>query len=228
MVGAKVRKGWHATPVSSDVRHQPVAQPAVVATTRPVCCGAYRTQSGGGISRGPWTPLGRLQTPVPLAGPIQSAGAGRASRSGLYISTLHVSLIIRVLPRAESATGCIFRQRRICADAIHVQGWCFRSVRQALHGSDKAGQGHAKKNRREMEHRTCRFFRSSLLGAGGDSRHLGKLAHTPSDGLASSRIALARDGAKPCVTGLPLWAAFATIAAMIKCFNSIKIVMILR
>lgn len=37
---------------------------------------------------------------------------------GLCISTLHVSLIIRVLPRAESATGCIFRQLRMGADAI--------------------------------------------------------------------------------------------------------------
>jgi len=35
-------KGGRATPVSSNVRHQPVAQPAVVATTRPVCCGAKR------------------------------------------------------------------------------------------------------------------------------------------------------------------------------------------
>ncbi|AHZ76343.1 hypothetical protein DW66_1825 [Pseudomonas putida] len=35
-------KGGRATPVSSNVRHQPVAQPAVVATTRPVCCGANK------------------------------------------------------------------------------------------------------------------------------------------------------------------------------------------
>ena len=55
---------------------------------------------------------------------------------GLCISTLHVSLIIRVLPRAESATGCIFRQRRFCAGAIHVQGRYFRSIRRALRESD--------------------------------------------------------------------------------------------
>ena len=46
-----------------------------------------------------------------------SNGAGGRTRCytvrGLYVSTLHVSLIIRVLPRAESATGCIFRQLRI-------------------------------------------------------------------------------------------------------------------
>lgn len=64
---------------------------------------------------------------------------------GLCISTLHVSLIIRVLPRAESATGCIFRQRRYCAGAIHVQGRYFRSIRRALRGSDGAGRGAAKR-----------------------------------------------------------------------------------
>ncbi len=64
---------------------------------------------------------------------------------GLCISTLHVSLIIRVLPRAESATGCIFRQRRFCAGAIHVQGRYFRSIRRALRGSDGAGRGAAKR-----------------------------------------------------------------------------------
>ena len=108
-------------PVSNDIRHQPVAQPAVVATTRPVlrclaagvvepstssrCLGLPRciaiarrslattgrgalpgkpwhskvnprttvqatcTQSGGGISRGPWTLSGCLRSPGPLARP---------------------------------------------------------------------------------------------------------------------------------------------------------------
>ena len=64
---------------------------------------------------------------------------------GLCISTLHVSLIIRVLPRAESATGCIFRHCRYCTGAIHVQGRYFRSIRRALRGSDGAGRGAAKR-----------------------------------------------------------------------------------
>lgn len=37
----------------------------------------------------------------------------------LCISTLHVSLIIRVLPRAESATGCSYRQLHTGARAFY-------------------------------------------------------------------------------------------------------------
>lgn len=98
---------------------------------------------------------------------------------GLCISTLHVSLIIRVLPRAESATGCIFRQRRFCAGAIHVQGRYFRSIRRALRGSDGRAEVLRKESGKQVKHRTCRFFRSSLHSAGGDSRQFGKLAKTP-------------------------------------------------
>lgn len=166
MVGAKVRKGWRATPVSSDIRHQPVAQPAVVATTRPVlrclvvgvvepsisprrqdlprCIALARrslatmergalpgkpwhsklnprttvqatcTQSGGGISRGAVDTLGGV-CEARVRSPGQPGAGGRMpcyTVRGLCISTLHVSLIVRVLPRAESATGCIFRQFR--------------------------------------------------------------------------------------------------------------------
>ena len=77
---------------------------------------------------------------------------------GLCISTLHVSLIIRVLPRAESATGCIFRQRRFCAGAIHVQGRYFRSIRRALRGSDGRAEVQRKESGKQVKHRTCRFF----------------------------------------------------------------------
>lgn len=77
---------------------------------------------------------------------------------GLCISTLHVSLIIRVLPRAESATGCIFRQRWFDADAIHVQGRYFRSIRRALRGSDGRAEVQRKESGKQVKHRTCRFF----------------------------------------------------------------------
>ncbi len=77
---------------------------------------------------------------------------------GLCISTLHVSLIIRVLPRAESATGCIFRQRRFWAGAIHVQGRYFRSIRRALRGSDGRAEVQRKESGKQVKYRACRFF----------------------------------------------------------------------
>lgn len=77
---------------------------------------------------------------------------------GLCISTLHVSLIIRVLPRAESATGCIFRQRRFCAGAIHVQGRYFRGIRHGLRGSDGRAEVLRKEACKQVGHRTCRLF----------------------------------------------------------------------
>ncbi|MNH16380.1 hypothetical protein D3C79_760220 [compost metagenome] len=156
-------KGGRATPVSSDVRHQPVAQPAVVATTRPVCCGAKRPvwylnrypnqpYRPGALSQEEESTVSRGRPGASVQDLIRSPAvqwAGGRTRCytvrGLCISTLHVSLIIRVLPRAESATGCIFRQRRFCAGAIHVQGRYFRSIRRALRGSDGAGRGAAKR-----------------------------------------------------------------------------------
>ena len=169
-------KGGRATPVSSDVRHQPVAQPAVVATTRPVCCGAnkapvasnrYPNQPSGPcalsqeeestVSRG--RPEGICSGPYPLTSRQWAGGRTRCyTVRGLCISTLHVSLIIRVLPRAESATGCIFRQRRFCAGAIHVQGRYFRSIRRALRGSDGRAEVQRKESGKQVKHRTCRFF----------------------------------------------------------------------
>jgi len=77
---------------------------------------------------------------------------------GLCISTLHVSLIIRVLPRAESATGCIFRHCRYCTGAIHVQGRYFRSIRRALRGSDSRAEVLRKESGKQVKHRACRFF----------------------------------------------------------------------
>jgi len=123
-------KGGRATPVSSNVRHQPVAQPAVVATTRPVCCGAYQAPvASNGYPNQPSGPRalsqeeestvsrGRPEASVQdlIRSPAVQWAGGRTrcyTVRGLCISTLHVSLIIRVLPRAESATGCIFRQLR--------------------------------------------------------------------------------------------------------------------
>lgn len=77
---------------------------------------------------------------------------------GLCISTLHVSLIIRVLPRAESATGCIFRQRRFCAGAFMSKA----GISEAFAGRCVEATGRAEVQRKEsgkqVKHRTCRFF----------------------------------------------------------------------
>ena len=117
------------------------------------------TQSGGGINRQPWTPGGICSGPYPLTSLQSAAGRTRCyTVRGLCISTLHVSLIIRVLPRAESATGCIFRQRRFWAGAIHVQGRYFRSIRRALRGSDGRAEVQRKESGKQVKHRTCRFF----------------------------------------------------------------------
>ena len=198
MVGAKVRKGWPGHP-RVERRSAPAGCPACrcrddascllrcqqgpggfelesESTKRALC-----TQSGGGINRQPWTPRGHLFRTLSARQPF-SGLVGRTrcyTVRGLCISTLHVSLIIRVLPRAESATGCIFRQRRFCAGAIHVQGRYFRSIRRALRGSDGRAEVLRKESGKQVKHRTCRFFRSSLHSAGGDSRQFGKLAKTP-------------------------------------------------
>lgn len=180
MVGAKVRKGWPGHPVSSNVRHQPVTQPAVVATTRPVCCGAKRPlrylqrypnrypnqpsrpralsqEEESTVSRG--RPGASVQDLIRSPAIHWAGGRTRCyTVRGLCISTLHVSLIIRVLPRAESATGCIFRQRRFWAGAIHVQGRYFRSIRRALRGSDGRAEVQRKESGKQVKHRTCRFF----------------------------------------------------------------------
>ena len=162
MVGVKVRKGWRTTPVSatfgtSRLPSLPLSRRRVLfaavptrprwlrmdieSTKRALC-----TQSGGGINLQPWTPGGICSGPYPLTSLQSAAGRTRCyTVRGLCISTLHVSLIIRVLPRAESATGCIFRQRGFRAGAIHVQGRYFRSIRRALRGSDEAGRGAAKR-----------------------------------------------------------------------------------
>lgn len=163
MVGAKVRKGWPGHP-RVERRSAPAGYPACrcrddascllrcqqgpggfelesESTKRALC-----TQSGGGINRQPWTPGGICSGPYPLASRQWAGGRTRCyTVRGLCISTLHVSLIIRVLPRAESATGCIFRHCRYCTGAIHVQGRYFRSIRRALRGSDGAGRGAAKR-----------------------------------------------------------------------------------
>lgn len=176
MVGAKVRKGWPGHP-RVEQRSAPAGCPACrcrddascllrcqqgpggfelesESTKRALC-----TQSGGGINRQPWTPGGICSGPYPLASRQWAGGRTRCyTVRGLCISTLHVSLIIRVLPRAESATGCIFRQRRFCAGAIHVQGRYFRSIRRALRGSDGRAEVQRKESGKQVKHRTCRFF----------------------------------------------------------------------
>jgi len=176
MVGAKVRKGWPGHP-RVEQRSAPAGCPAcrcrddascllrcqqgpggfewVSESTKRALC----TQSGGGINRQPWTPGGICSGPYPLASRQWAGGRTRCyTVRGLCISTLHVSLIIRVLPRAESATGCIFRQRWFCAGAIHVQGRYFRSIRRALRGSDSRAEVQRKESGKQVKHRTCRFF----------------------------------------------------------------------
>ena len=128
MIGAKVRKGWRATPVSDDVRHQPVAQPAVVATTRPVlrcqkACRAFRrlsesierawcTQSGGGINRSSVDATRASVQDLARSSPVEWGGGSGSVPHGPKAVHLHPARIPEnsVLPRAESATGCIFRQ----------------------------------------------------------------------------------------------------------------------
>jgi len=126
----------------------------IESTKRALC-----TQSGGGINLQPWTPGGICSGPYPLASRQWAGGRTRCyTVRGLCISTLHVSLIIRVLPRAESATGCIFRHCRYCTGAIHVQGRYFRSIRRALRGSDSRAEVLRKESGKQVKHRTCRFF----------------------------------------------------------------------
>ena len=146
---------------------------------------------------------------------------------GLCISTLHVSLIVRVLPRAESATGCIFVSSDSGTGAIYVQGRYFRSIRRAMRASAK---GRAEVRRKEagkqVKHRTCRFFGllyTALVAIPGISVNWRKPRRTAS---RPRELRWSGAGLEPAAAGLPLLAAFATIAAMIKCFNSIKIVMI--
>lgn len=165
--------------MSSNVRHQPVAQPAVVATTRPVRCGANeplrcsnrRSSIAESARQASCTHDRRRNQPSAVdaarasvqdlirSSPVQWGG-GRTrcyTVRGLCISTLHVSLIIRVLPCAESATGCIFRQRGYRAGAIYVQGRYFRSIRRALRGSDWRAEVRRKRFGKQVEHRACRF-----------------------------------------------------------------------
>ena len=155
-------------------------------------------------------------------------GAGGRTRCytvrGLCISTLHVSLIIRVLPRAESATGCIFRQR----DSALAPFMSKAGISEAFAmGCVEAtgGQRYCEKKRvSRFDTALVVYFRSSLHGAGGDSRQFGKLANPRRTASRPGELRRSVTGAQPDSTGLPLMAAFATIAARIKCFNSIKIV----
>lgn len=79
---------------------------------------------------------------------------------GLCISTLHVSLIIRVLPRAESATGCIFRQlQKWEADAITCPRQVFPKHSPCVAWKRRGGQRYSEKKwDKQVKHRTCRFF----------------------------------------------------------------------
>ena len=147
----------------------------IESTKRALC-----TQSGGGINRQPWTPGGICSGPYPLTSLQSAAGRTRCyTVRGLCISTLHVSLIIRVLPRAESATGCIFRQRDsalapFMSKAGISEAFAVRCVEATR------GQRYCEKNRVSRGNTALVvFFRSSLHGAGGDSRQFGKLAKTP-------------------------------------------------
>jgi hypothetical protein len=163
----QVRQGWLATPVSSDVGTSRLGRrcrdDACPACQRPRCGigpnqAGLCTQSGGGINRQP----GRCGICSDLIRSCRKwAGRTRCyTVRGLCISTLHVSLIIRVLPRAESAAGCIYRERRYCAGAIHVQGRYFRSIRRALRGSDWRAEVR-RKNPVSSETLCLRFFQAS-------------------------------------------------------------------
>ncbi|MGF6393986.1 hypothetical protein QFZ86_002906 [Pseudomonas plecoglossicida] len=78
---------------------------------------------------------------------------------GLCISTLHVSLIIRVLPRAESATGCIFRQLRTRSWRHYMSK---AGISEAFAGRCVEATGRAEVRRKESgkqaKNHTCRFF----------------------------------------------------------------------
>ncbi|MEG0966140.1 MAG: hypothetical protein RSG92_12225, partial [Pseudomonas sp.] len=77
---------------------------------------------------------------------------------------------------ASSTTG---------ARAFYVQGWYFRSLRHDCVKLTALTEWHRKKHRGGQNTALEVFYRSSLHGAGGDSRHFCKLAKAPSDGLAS-------------------------------------------
>lgn len=180
-------------PRVGDVRHQPVAQPAVVATTRPVAAVLWACGIGINLA-GLVHSVRRRNQPSAVDAYVASVrtlsarrplqwGGGRTrcyTVRGLCISTLHVSLIIRVLPRAESATGCIFRH-------LHKGSWRHSCPRQVFPkhspgagGSDDGGaETRRKKPVKQMNYRTYDFFRSSLPGASGASRCFDKLAKAP-------------------------------------------------
>ncbi len=64
----------------------------------------------------------------------------------LCISTLHVSLIIRVLPRAESATGWHLSQSPIGSSRIMAKALYFRSIRPDGVKATALSDGSSKKN----------------------------------------------------------------------------------
>src|SRR5690606_11702740 len=86
-----------------------------------------------------------------------------------------------------------------------------------------AGRGAAKKNREGGETPHSSFFfgllYSALVAIPGISVNWRKPRRTAS---RPRELRWSGAGVEPCAAGLPLLAAFATIAVMIKCFNSIK------
>ena len=142
----------------------------------------------------------------------------------LCISTLHVSLIIRVLPRAESATGWHLSQAPMGRLRIMAKALCFRSIRR-YRVTTTALDGSGIEKKLKMSAKTplfLAFSRSSHICAGYVAYH--PVIKQKPRRTASRPLELRRQG--PVYYRIsacpPLLAAFATIAAIIKCFKSIK------
>jgi hypothetical protein len=143
----------------------------------------------------PWIPAGIFERPGSMGEGLWPLPAGTRCNTvrTLCISTLHVSLIIRVLPRAESATGWLLSQAfvgrsRIMAKALfpkHSPGSNDYAGVEDLASEDCNG------NACNLH---CFFPVSSDFSRARywrlhDTR---KQAKTPSDGLASSITAWVR------------------------------------
>ncbi|OUM05451.1 hypothetical protein BW686_21380 [Pseudomonas syringae] len=107
------------TPVSSEVLAQKGRR---VATTFPACCGGIRHPFSKSFVR-------RRNRPSVADEMKRLEQALCYTFRWLCVSTLHVSLIIRVLPRAESAAGWHLPQPSIGKAAHHGLRRCSRSIR---------------------------------------------------------------------------------------------------
>lgn len=164
MIGAKVRKGWRATPClatfgTSRLPSLPWSRRRVLfcGAKRPVElfeCHPNQSNGPGALSQEeestdrPWTPQGRLFRTLSVRRPITGA-VGDAVPHGPRAVHLHPARIPEnsVLPRAESATGCIFRQPGCRAGAITYPRQVFPKHSPKCAETTVAGRGTAKKKR---------------------------------------------------------------------------------